>query len=246
MVRFKKALMALPALIGLTVTLYLVSCVNNQVNRPMQTNTIFSKAIEDDESQNYGELVISFSSPVVALSDYDAMTNEITKKVKISIIPEVKGVWRAIDPKTIAYEYREKLRPSTRYVVNLNPSDIRDVDGKSVITYVNYNLLTGSQYFFDTPRIYIWSCYAKNKFLDTPVIVEFNSPVGISAIKEKVKIFSGFNSIGFSAGYMMITNILESNDVVLQILTTNFRSVYLKPNGLAPAFKLHCIDSRRI
>jgi hypothetical protein len=197
---------------------------------------IYSKPPQAYKAGMYGEFPISFSLPVVALSDYDAMTNLLAKKIKISVTPALKGFIVAKGTQTASFIFQEPLRPSTKYVLTINASEIKSVDGKDVVTSINYEKVKNNQYEYSTPLIAVNSCYIQDKTLSPYLYLSFNSPVDIGSFKKSFVLEDENNNpVDFSVKWVVTTNKTVDNGQPVWYIYTNNNNFYIYPKGLKPA-----------
>ncbi|OHD54225.1 MAG: hypothetical protein A2Y33_13050 [Spirochaetes bacterium GWF1_51_8] len=221
----------------LLLPLLFVSC-----NLPSADQRIIPIFIGDNysdyNSSEYGELVITFTSPVFELSDYSAMVAQIGSSLKISIDPGVEGQWRPIDQNSAAYEFTKPLPSSSRFKVKLDYTALSKASGKILSVTINGKVYTGDEYYFETPRIKVYNCYSRGEYTDSPLILVFSQPVNIGALKQSMIVApnsSPDQHLGFEVLTVLETNIVESNNCLLYYISTNKKQFVIQTKGMVPA-----------
>ncbi len=171
-----------------------------------------------------GQLTISFDKPVFKLSDIDAMKSEIQKKIKLKITPEIKGEFRPIGTQQAAFVFRQKLKPSTRYVVEINVEEIKSIDGGNVTVLINHIKLENGQFEFMTEKLRVLNLRTGEN-LDDPIFVFFSWPVDPNNLKKELKITEGsVLNIEYSIFSVINTNYIESNGLTYGYIYKNPRA----------------------
>ena len=192
----------------------------------------------DEEENRYvegGQLNISFSLPVFKLSDIDTMTNDIQKLIKLKISPSVQGDFKPIGTRQVAFIYRQKLKPSTRYTVSINAQDIKSTDGEEVNIMMNNTSLENNQYSFTTKRLQVRHCQVLGENLNDPLFITFNHPVDYHNLKLNMKIKAGmFGNLDFGAFPVLFTNIIQSNGNTYGFIYTNYNTIKILTSQKKP------------
>jgi hypothetical protein len=207
----------LKVFISTAVILIFGTCRANLETLQEQEVTAFSGSYYNETRPNpIQELVVTFSKPVFSLSDYDTMTNEIIKKLKITVSPGLRGQWRPIGTQAAAYVFTERPTFSTHYTVTLNADEIRSLEGQPVTATINYQDVTRNTYTFDTRRVSVTSCSADSQFTNTLVRMSFSIPVPLANVRNQVTISDSQNNpVVFTANYQISTNSFESNGIII-------------------------------
>jgi uncharacterized protein YfaS (alpha-2-macroglobulin family) len=197
---------------------------------------INSKPPETYKAGMFGEFPISFSLPIVELSDYDMMTNLLAKKIKITVDPSLKGFIVAKGTQTASFVFLEPLKPSTKYVFTINANEIKSVDGKEVVTSIKYEKVKNNKYEYTTPLIQVSSCYIQDKTLSPYLYLSFNSPVDLESFKKSLEIEDEKgNRVDFFVKWNVITNKRTENGQPVWYIYTNNNHFYIYPQGLKPS-----------
>lgn len=215
------------------------SCSNNgkKIVTVIDANRGPGAGEESDYNSDYGQLNFSFSTNIFELSDFDTMTNEIMNKLSVSIDPPVKGIWQPVGPNEAAFIFLEKLKPSTLYTVSIDEKKLTTNGKPGIIAYVNGERTDNGKYVFMTRRIEVSSYFISGMKTDLYISLSFNAPVGLPDLTNKLKIENiyGGKPLNYRASYDVLTNTIESNDVLMNIVTTSDRSFIIKPEGLVKA-----------
>ncbi len=218
---------------GLVLAWGVVQAAKNIVIIPAETEHEVSTKVGQ-----YGELNVTFSGPIVDLSDYDTMLSDINKKVKISISPALKGKIRVIDNQSLAYVFEERPARSTRYTVNINASAIKDLQNRPVDTRINYTQVRNDQYIYNTSRIYVSSVYCSGQELKPMISIYLNQDTTYTELKKSLSIGNRSTSYEYRLVPQISTNTVKTTvDTVFATVQTNLSTWYAFPQGLTPALK---------
>jgi hypothetical protein len=205
-----KGLSALVFLVCLTVL------TNSSHSFPWDNQLVVPVEIAWDSNelrQSYGEFTLSFSENVIPLSDYDTMTNEIAKKINITVTPALKGRFKPIGSQQVVWEFLEKPKLATRYLVTLNADDIRSIDNKPVTIRVNYQQLIGSKFYLETTRLRVYNLVFSGNYPDSPARVGFNIPVKPEELSNRLDFESAAGKkVQFRVDYDYYTNETDKSD----------------------------------
>lgn len=186
----------------------------------------------------YGEVPINFSEDIIALSDVETMRKDIAKLVKLTVKPDLKGRFKPIGSRDIVFELLEKPKPSTRYEAVLNSKSIKSLTGKPVKVRINYRDLPDEEFFFETTRFQVYSASKESKKPDSPIIVYFNFPLALDALKKELTIVSSDGKpIPYSLNYQINTNSSGRGENKITRLITNENTIVVKPSGEKKATK---------
>lgn len=188
------------------------------------------------QAGQYGELNLSFSEPVVTLSDFDTMTTDLKKKIRISVQPAIKGHFRPIDDRNAAWVFDEAPGFSTRYTFTINAAEIQSLNGSPVKTSINYQEVLQGQYIMETARIRVESISGSGEELNPVITLYFNQPLEQKVLQQSLKVTSWGKDHLYSLAPLIYTNtVRETIDTVYKTIITNFSTWLVRPAGLEPA-----------